>query len=145
MEPAPMRQPLALNWSAELLDAAMRFLAPATAVSSLTIVAGEMSSVVILAHHRRHRIGWLCCAIGLAQAGDGLSSQYARYALAGHPGGRAGVVASWLAAWMWVPAIGLLLTSLVLLFPAGRLPSRRWRPVAWTAAESMAALMVLFA
>jgi hypothetical protein len=44
-----------------------------------------------------------------------------------------------------VPAIGLLLTFLVLLFPDGRLPSRRWRPVAWTAAGSMAALMVLYA
>jgi hypothetical protein len=108
-------------------------------------VGFSVLGVVILAHHRRHRIGWLCCAIGLAQAVDGFSSQYARYALAGHPGGRAGVVAGWLAAWMWVPAIGLLLTFLVLLFPDGRLPSRRWRPVAWTAAGSMAALMVLFA
>jgi hypothetical protein len=33
--------------------------------------------------------------------------------------------------WMWVPALGLLGTFLILLFPDGRLPSRRWRPVAW--------------
>jgi hypothetical protein len=101
--------------------------------------------VVILAHRRRHRIGWLCCAIGLAQAVAGVTHQYASYALASDPGGRAGVVVSWLAAWTWVPAIGLLLTFLVLLFPDGRLPSRRWRPVAWTAAASLAALVVLFA
>jgi hypothetical protein len=101
--------------------------------------------VVILAHHRRHRIGWLCCAIGLTQAIAGISHQYARYALASDPGGRAGVVAGWLATWTRVPAVGLLLTFLVLLFPDGRLPNRRWRPVAWTAAGSLATLVVLFA
>jgi hypothetical protein len=100
--------------------------------------------VVILAHRRRQRIGWLCCAIGLAQAVAGISHQYARYALAGDPGGRAGVVAGWLATWTWVPAVGLL-TFLVLLFPDGQLPSRRSRPVAWTAAGSLAALATLFA
>jgi len=108
-------------------------------------VGFSVLGVVILAHRRRHRIGWLCCAIGLAQAVDGASHQYARYALASAPSGRAGVVAGWLATWTWAPAIGLLLTFLVLLFPDGRLPSRRWRPVAWTAAGSMAALVVLFA
>jgi hypothetical protein len=101
--------------------------------------------IVILSHRRRHRIGWLCCAIGAAQAVAGASHQYARYALASDPGLPAGAAANWLAAWTWAPAIGLLLTFLVLLFPDGRLPSRRWRPVAWTAAGSLAALVVLFA
>src|SRR3712207_1954648 len=32
---------------------------------------------------------------------------------------------------IWVPPIGLLGIYLVLLFPDGRLPSRRWRPLAW--------------
>jgi hypothetical protein len=32
---------------------------------------------------------------------------------------------------MWVPAMGLLGTYVLLLFPDGRLPSRRWRPLAW--------------
>jgi MFS family permease len=33
--------------------------------------------------------------------------------------------------WIWVPAVGLLGTYVLLLFPDGKLPSRRWRPLAW--------------
>jgi hypothetical protein len=33
--------------------------------------------------------------------------------------------------WLWVPAVGLLGIYVFLLFPNGRLPSRRWRPLAW--------------
>jgi hypothetical protein len=36
-------------------------------------------------------------------------------------------------AWLWVPAVGLLGTYIILLFPEGKLPSRRWRPLAWLA------------
>jgi hypothetical protein len=32
---------------------------------------------------------------------------------------------------MWVPAMGILGTYVLLLFPDGRLPSSRWRPLAW--------------
>jgi hypothetical protein len=33
--------------------------------------------------------------------------------------------------WLWVPTVGLLAIYLALLFPDGRLLSRRWRPLAW--------------
>src|SRR3712207_4452693 len=32
---------------------------------------------------------------------------------------------------IWVPPIGLLGIYLILLFPDGKLPSKRWRPLAW--------------
>jgi hypothetical protein len=44
--------------------------------------------------------------------------------------------------WTWVPAIGLAGTFMLLLFPDGRLASRRWRPVAWLAAGAMAVSVV---
>jgi hypothetical protein len=34
---------------------------------------------------------------------------------------------------LWIPAVGLLGTYVFLLFPDGKLPSRRWRPLAWLA------------
>ena len=48
----------------------------------------------------------------------------------------------WLGSWPWYIAFGLIITFLLLLFPDGRLPSRRWRPVAWAAAVDIAALTV---
>src|SRR5207247_2346485 len=48
---------------------------------------------------------------------------------------------AWLSVWMWSPAISLLFTFAFLLFPDGRLPSRRWRPVARLAALAIVAMV----
>jgi len=39
--------------------------------------------------------------------------------------------------WMWIPPVGLLGIYLILLFPDGKLPSRRWRPLAWLSGAVM--------
>ncbi|MEU1722707.1 GAF domain-containing sensor histidine kinase [Actinomadura sp. ATCC 39365] len=39
--------------------------------------------------------------------------------------------AGWLDGWPWVPALGLVPTLGLLLFPDGRPPSPRWRPFLW--------------
>ena len=44
--------------------------------------------------------------------------------------------------WLWVPAVGLLGTFLLLLFPDGRLPSRRWRPLAWLSGAVILSLII---
>jgi hypothetical protein len=44
----------------------------------------------------------------------------------------------------WVPPVGLLGIYMILLFPDGRLPSRRWRPFALFSAAVMALIPVVF-
>jgi hypothetical protein len=84
-------------------------------------------------------LGWIFCAIGLSQALVGFANEYAVYALWTAPGSLpAGSFMAWLTSWIWGPGTGLLLTYLLLLFPDGRLPSPRWRPVAWLSAVPIA-------
>jgi hypothetical protein len=67
----------------------------------------------------------------LIAAVDHFTGEYAVYALLAQPhtlpGGKAML---WLQGWFWMLFIGLIV-FLLLLFPTGRLPSRRWRPFAW--------------
>jgi hypothetical protein len=82
---------------------------------------------VIVARQPRNRIGWLCCAVGFL-----VGQAFAWYALVHRPGRLPGGPAmGWLGNWPWFIALVLILVFLLLLFPDGRLVSRRWRPVAW--------------
>jgi hypothetical protein len=79
----------------------------------------------------RNAIGWLLGLMGLSLAASVLTEQYALYGLATAPGS---LLAARLAGWaadLLVSLTVLLLFFVVLLFPDGRLPSRRWRPVFW--------------
>jgi hypothetical protein len=76
-------------------------------------------------------VGWLFCAAASVSAAANFSAQYAIYALLAQPNSLpAGEAMAWLAAWVWIPYIGCIVLSL-LLFPNGRLPSSRWRWLAW--------------
>jgi hypothetical protein len=90
-------------------------------------------------------IGWIFCLMGLLVGVGDLAYQYADFALfaTGHspPGGEA---AAWLQNLGLPPAFGLLALSL-LLFPDGRLPSRRWRPALWLAVTGMAFVIIGYA
>jgi len=94
--------------------------------------------VLLVSRRPRNPIGWIFVATSVAFGLAGLADQYSRYGLVTNPGGAPGAaVAIWLAKWIWVPATGVLLVYSSLLFPDGRLPSRRWRPVAWLGAVAI--------
>ena len=72
-------------------------------------------------------VGWLLLAAGVA-----LPLATTAYIYAGAAFARdlpAANWAGWLDGWPWVPAVVLVPTIGVLLYPDGRLPSRRWAPV----------------
>ena len=107
----------------------------------LTFLAVGYSVIgaVIASRLPNHPIGWICCAIGLIAAVDHFSGEYPLYALLAQPhsipGGRAML---WLQGWLWMLFVGLIV-FLLLLFPTGRLPSRRWRPFAWVSVAVISA------
>ena len=76
-------------------------------------------------------IGWICLTVGLLWMLIGVSDVYGVYGVAQPSSVPFPVVVAGINNWLWVPAVGLLGTYLLLLFPDGRLPSRRWRPLAW--------------
>jgi hypothetical protein len=91
--------------------------------------------LVIARRYPGNRLGWLFLWEGVGWALIGAYQPVAVYGLLVHPGSLPGLadVAAWLDVWLFIPLIGLIGTFLLLLFPDGRLPSPRWRPVAWCA------------
>lgn len=89
---------------------------------------------LIASRHPHNPIGWICLADGLLWMLIALSNEYSAYGLT-EPGSVPflATIHALLYAWLWVPTVGLLGIYLILLFPDGRLPSERWRPLAWLA------------
>jgi hypothetical protein len=87
-------------------------------------------------------IGWLLLVSALAYVAGGLIETYVVDAFLVRPGSLP--VLPWI---VWVESLvfgvsfGLTGGFALLLFPTGRLPSRRWRPVAWAAGTGLALLL----
>jgi hypothetical protein len=86
---------------------------------------------LVAARRPRNPIGWILLADGLLWNLSGMMDYYSDYGVA-RPGSLPLVVGmATINNWLWVPAVGLLGTYAFLLFPNGKLPSRRWLPLAW--------------
>ena len=128
-----------LNWSSGIATPLLTGLG--TALLTLWILAFPTVGALIAARQPSHPLGWTFCTLGVGFAVVGTSWGYATYALVIAPGSLpGGEVMAWLSVWPR-PGLGMLAVLLPqLVFPDGRLPSRRWRPVAWL---FMAELIVL--
>jgi hypothetical protein len=104
-------------------------------------IAFSLVGAVVAYRRPRHRLGWIFCVVGLSQGLVAFTNEYAVYALWTAPGSvPGGPFMAWLTTWDWAGSAPVLLTFVPLLFPDGRLPSRRWRPVAWLSAVPIALL-----
>jgi hypothetical protein len=93
------------------------------------VIVGALISV----HRPGNRIGALLLAGALAISTFSFLENYFGYA-AQHPGALPDLRAdAWIANGALILGVGALVL-MVLVYPTGRLPSRRWRPVAWALA-----------
>jgi hypothetical protein len=100
-------------------------------VGGAFFLAFPLVGALIASKRPKNAVGWLCLAVGLLWSLSGVFDYYGYYGAATPGSVPFPVVAAGISDWIWVPAVGLLGTYVLLLFPDGRLPSRRWRPLAW--------------
>ena len=94
-------------------------------------LAFPIVGALIASRHPRNPIGWICLAVGALWMFLGMSDYYVVYGVARPDSVPFPLVIAGINNWLWVPTVGLLGTYLILLFPGGRLPSKRWLPIAW--------------
>jgi hypothetical protein len=105
-----------------------------TAYLSVAILAFSTVGALVASRRPGNPIGWLFCFGAFVWGLGELTLEYGVYALVTSPGALpAGAWAVWFGT--WTRGIGgfFMVLFLLLLFPTGRLPSRRWRVVVWAA------------
>jgi hypothetical protein len=120
------------QWNAGMVTQPVAFLA--IGIAGLAIARRQPGNA----------IGWIYLSVWAAVGPIfGLLGSYGYWATVhGAPGA---TLAVWLGNWTWAPIFATFLTYPFLLFPDGRLPSRRWRPVAWAAGIVMVLWSISFA
>ena len=112
-------------------------------VSLLGIIGAPILGGLIASRLPRNPYGWLWLGFGLGLAFQSLAQSYGAYGLVVEPGSLAapGTISRVLQLGGQVALT--LAPLLMLLFPTGRLPSRRWRPLAWISTVAGAGLLSL--
>jgi hypothetical protein len=107
-------------------------------------LAFPIVGALIASRRPENPIGWICLASGLLFMFLAVTDNYSTYGVA-RPDSvpfpvSIGTIGN---QWLWVPAVGLLGIFLILLFPDGKLLSRRWRPLAWFSGMIIVVLSII--
>jgi hypothetical protein len=111
------------SWDADLTTGGL--------LASGLFLVFPLVGALIASRRPENPIGWLCLADGLFWMSTNMLDYYSVYGMAKSGSLPFALGAAAINNWLWVPSVGLLATYVFLLFPNGRLPSRRWRPLAW--------------
>lgn len=105
-----------------------------------------VSGLIILRKQPGQRIGWLLVAAAIGMYFYGFAGSYASYSFL-RAGGTLPLTPlfTWFTTWSWAIYVWPITFGLPLLFPTGRLPSPRWRPLLWAALVFMGAIIVFYA
>src|SRR5437763_744073 len=123
-------------------------LSPLDIWSIAALFACGVVGALIVSTHRTHPIGWMFCGAAVSFGLSFFAREYAIQALVVAPGTLPfGQAMAWFGFWTDMPGIAVVALFLPLLFPDGRLPSPRWRPVAYFAAANvlLAVIVTMFA
>jgi MFS family permease len=95
--------------------------------AAITLLFGSVGALVVN-RQPRNAVGWLLWLIGALIGLSMASTAYAAWSLTAYDAQLPGsVLAAWITQWTFSPTLVVALLFLPLLFPDGRLPSRRWR------------------
>ena len=105
-----------------------------TVLLPVVILAFSTVGALVASYRPGNAIGWLFLSGAFLWTAGELALEYGVYALITEQGASpAGAWAAWFGAWARGIGWFLIVTFLLLLFPTGKLPSYRWRPVLWAA------------
>jgi len=117
---------------------------PTDLLIGMPFLAFPIVGALIASRSPHNPIGWICLAVGSLFLLLGVSEYYSVYGVAEPGSVPFPIGVAWLGNWLWMPAVGLFATYLFLLFPDGRLLSRRWRYLAWLSGALIVVLSLGF-
>ena len=115
-----------------LIEAGLRYSPGFAVLTGVLSLAYPAVGALIASRLPANPIGWIFCGMGLVYVAQRFTTAYAEYALLQNFSFPWGEYVAWFSTWIGFanPTLGVFL---MLLFPGGRLPSRRWRIEAWAA------------
>jgi hypothetical protein len=102
------------------------------AIAVLMVASFGFVGAMVMTRRPRNPVGWILWVTATVVTLTIAGQDYAAFSMAAFDGSLPGTIAlAWLSSIGFLPALATVVLFVPLLFPDGRLVSRRWRWVAW--------------